>query len=93
MVMRLFIVAELTLLTVADDAQLMQEQMNMGGMGATDINKVYQSEKENLELVKHEWDLENVEQRLLKNFVPTRKIYSENIIASDDSKKGKSKKQ
>jgi len=55
--------------TVIDDTQLMQEQMGMGkgGMGGAppDINKVYQSEKENLELVKHEWELENVEQRIM----------------------------
>jgi len=53
--------------TVIDDTQLMQEQMGMkGGMAAPpDINKVFQSEKENLELVKHEWELENVEQRLM----------------------------
>jgi len=54
---------------VVDDAQLMQEQMQAGmgagTMGAPDINKVYQAEKENLELVKHEWELENVEERLM----------------------------
>jgi len=51
---------------LGDDAQLMQEQMSMQNMGSVpDINKVYQSERENLELVKHTWDLENVEKRLL----------------------------
>ena len=52
---------------MVDDTQLMQEQMSGASMAPQqDINKVYQSERENLELVKHEWDLENVEKRLLK---------------------------
>lgn len=54
-------------ISVGDDAQLMQEQMQAGmGAGAPDINKVYQSERENLELVKHEWSLDGVEKRLLR---------------------------
>jgi hypothetical protein len=44
----------------------MQQQMGMGMAAApNEIQKVYQSEKENLELVKHEWDCEDVEKRLL----------------------------
>jgi len=51
---------------LSDDAQLMQQQMGgMGGAPQMDTNKVFQSERENLELVKHEWELENVEKRLL----------------------------
>jgi len=54
--------------SLGDDAQLMQEQMSMQAMGSTgapDINKVFQSERENLELVSHEWDMEFAEKRLL----------------------------
>jgi hypothetical protein len=53
---------------VSDDAALMQKQMTMG-MNPTigqDINKVFQSENENLELVRHKWALENVEQEVLE---------------------------
>jgi len=52
---------------VIDDAQLMQEQMQggMGGASPADTSKIYQSERENLELIKHEWELENVEKRIL----------------------------
>jgi hypothetical protein len=52
--------------SAADDAQMMQEQMQ-SPMGASpaDVNKIYQSERENLELIKHEWELENVERKLL----------------------------
>lgn len=51
---------------VADETKMMQEQMTMGAAGTVqDINKVFQSERDNLELVKHEWELENVENRLL----------------------------
>lgn len=55
-----------------DDAALMQEQMQMGGGASAgmgqDIAKVYKSERENLDLVQHEWDLENIEQRIIENF-------------------------
>jgi len=54
--------------SLGDDAQLMQDQMSMqavGPSGVPDINKVYQSERENLELVKHEWDLDAAEMRVL----------------------------
>jgi hypothetical protein len=66
-----------------DDAQLMQEQMNVGagGMGGPDINKIYQAEKDNLELVKHEWELESVEERLMGKFIAKEKSKkSENDI-------------
>jgi len=58
---------------LSDDTQLMQQQMQMGmgGMGGnTEIHKIYTAEKENLELVKHNWELEEVEQRLLRRFQP-----------------------
>eukprot|EP00004_Rigifila_ramosa_P017350 TRINITY_DN4211_c0_g1_i1.p1 TRINITY_DN4211_c0_g1~~TRINITY_DN4211_c0_g1_i1.p1 ORF type:complete len:142 (-),score=34.88 TRINITY_DN4211_c0_g1_i1:55-480(-) len=51
-----------------DEAKLMQAQMGapMGmAMGGTD-SKVYQSEKENLELVNHVWSAGDAEQRLLR---------------------------
>lgn len=48
-----------------DDTQLMQEQMK-GGMGAPqDINKVYQSEKEHLELGQYRWELDDIEKKLI----------------------------
>jgi len=50
---------------LGDDAQLMQEQMSMNTAGLPEINKVFQSEKENLDLVKHECDLDNIERKLL----------------------------
>jgi len=51
---------------VADDTQLMQQQMQTGmGPSPADIVKVYQSERENLELTKHEYDLENAEKKLM----------------------------
>lgn len=31
-----------------------------------DMNKVFLSEKESLDLISHDWDLQNVEQRLLE---------------------------
>jgi len=51
---------------VADDTQLMQQQMQTGmGPSPADIVKVYQSERENLELTKHEYELENAEKKLM----------------------------
>jgi hypothetical protein len=42
--------------------------MGAAGMGAVgmDMNSIFQSERENIELVKHEWILENIESRILK---------------------------
>jgi len=48
----------------ADDAKLMQQQMDATAVGA-DTKKLFQSEKENLELVEHKWHLEDAEKRLL----------------------------
>lgn len=48
----------------------MQEQMQMGMGGSTmgqDMSKIYKSERENLDLVQYEWDLEHVEERLILN--------------------------
>ena len=40
-------------------------QQQMAGQ-APDMQKVFQSEKESLELTQHQWDLQDVEARLLK---------------------------
>lgn len=48
----------------ADDAQMMQEQMGMGP-SQLEIHKVYQSERENLELFKHNYDLDAAEKNIL----------------------------
>jgi len=53
---------------VADDASMMQDQMNMqmgAAMGQQDVPKLFQAEKENLELVPHEWELRDIEKRVL----------------------------
>lgn len=51
---------------VVDDTQLMQNQMNMQmGAAGQDTQKIFQSEKENLELVRHTWELEDIEKRAL----------------------------
>eukprot|EP01114_Cavostelium_apophysatum_P009618 TRINITY_DN2282_c0_g1_i1.p1 TRINITY_DN2282_c0_g1~~TRINITY_DN2282_c0_g1_i1.p1 ORF type:complete len:288 (-),score=59.28 TRINITY_DN2282_c0_g1_i1:11-874(-) len=54
----------------ADDAQMMQDQF--GGMGGAapaatpaDLNKIFQSERENLELIKHEYDIDAAERKLV----------------------------
>ena len=55
-------------LLVPDDSAIMQQQM--GGMGggapaATDLSKVFQSEKDSLEIVRHEFALDAVEAKLV----------------------------
>jgi len=73
---------------LSDDAQLMQEQMS-GGMGMSppqnEIYKIFQSERENLELVKHEWDLENVEKRLLHHAAQFPVSGIRSSLPTDDS--------
>lgn len=50
----------------ASDAAMMQMQMTaQPGAAPPDIVKLYRSELENLDLVAHSYDLENVEERLL----------------------------
>jgi hypothetical protein len=49
---------------LGDDAQLMQQQMQGSINPQMDINQIFQSERENLELIKYEWNLENIEKRL-----------------------------
>jgi predicted site-specific integrase-resolvase len=74
---------------VADEAKMMQEQMTMGAAGSVqDINKMFQSERDNLELVKHEWELENVELRLLGKNEESEEIRKD-VRAILASKKGK----
>ena len=50
-----------------DDAKMMQQQMQMGGAmgGGPDVAKMFQGERENLELVHHKWAVEEAEARLL----------------------------
>lgn len=58
---------------VADDTALMQQQMAMqtGGMAGgqagqpPDVSKLYNDERDYIELVQHRWALEDAEQRLL----------------------------
>jgi len=61
---------------VADDAKMMQQQMDASAMmQQMDIVKVYTSERENLELVQHVWVLEDVEQRVvLKDSAASHKV-------------------
>jgi hypothetical protein len=41
--------------------------MNQNPLGAQDPEKLFQAEAENLELVRHEWVLEGVEERLVNS--------------------------
>jgi len=50
---------------VPDDAALMNQQMGAGAPQAPDMSKVFLSEKENLDLVKHEFGLDAIEARLI----------------------------
>jgi len=50
----------------ADDAQLMQQQMDMGGAGQ-DASKAFLAEKENLELVQHRFAPNDAENNLLRH--------------------------
>ncbi len=68
----------------------MQEQMQMGmtAQPATEMYKIFQSERENLELIKHEWELERVEQRLLsKVSSPSTSSSSSSIPPRERTKK------
>jgi len=52
---------------VSDETQMMQQQMQgMNAAAQMDTQKIFQSERENIELLNHQWELENVEQRLLE---------------------------
>ena len=50
------------------------------------MNKIYQSERENLELVKHEWDLEYVEKRLLGIFLKGKIMFMKKGLPTKDEK-------
>ncbi|KAK9729675.1 hypothetical protein K7432_000082 [Basidiobolus ranarum] len=58
----------------------MKDMQAMGGMNMTptgqpqDFNKLYLAEKENLELIQHDWNLEDVEDRVLKKYGRPSKI-------------------
>eukprot|EP01132_Coremiostelium_polycephalum_P000647 gene647-801_t len=52
------------------------------------IHKIYQSEKENIEMVRHEWLLENAEERFLKMIeskTPSGGIFNTNSTSSTES--------
>lgn len=52
----------------------MKDMQAMGAMGmqqpgqVQDWNKLFLAEKENLELCSHEWELENIEERVLAKY-------------------------
>jgi len=72
---------------VADDAKMMQAQMDTGAMmQQTDIIKAYTSERENLELVQHLWWLEDAERRLVHTKAAV-------VVAPNKSVKQSSKKR
>jgi hypothetical protein len=51
---------------VVDDTKMMQQQMDASAMmQQMDITKVYISEKENLDIVQHNWAAEDSEVRLV----------------------------
>lgn len=53
----------------ADDAKMMQQQMQGGGAApAEDMTKIFNNEGELITLMEHRWELEGVEQRLLKKY-------------------------
>jgi len=58
---------KITITIVPDDAALMQQQMGgaAGGAQVPDPSKVFLSEKESLELVKHEFSLDSIEAKLV----------------------------
>lgn len=62
---------------LADETRMMQMQMGMGGgaggMGF-DAQKVFRAERDNLELVKHSWEAEEAEKRLLGDKYPSPSI-------------------
>ncbi|PRP79423.1 Transmembrane protein [Planoprotostelium fungivorum] len=70
--------------SLGDDTSLMRDQMMMGmgggggmpgaGPSVSDLLKIYQSERENLELINHEWELQEVEYRIMKKAVPKKEI-------------------
>jgi len=60
-----------------DEAKMMQAQMGMaGGMGPQqpDMNKVYQGEKEAIDMVPHEWLPHNPESSILRKGRETRSV-------------------
>eukprot|EP01135_Chromosphaera_perkinsii_P002038 Nk52_evm85s215 gene=Nk52_evmTU85s215 len=54
-----------------DETQMMQQQMGMGASPAAppDPSKLYQNERESLEIVSHEFALDDIEEHLMKTFI------------------------
>lgn len=82
----------------------MQSMAAMGGAAAPgqpqDFNKLFLAERENLELTPHEWELENVELRLLvkygkmdKSVLIKQKKDVETVIVTHEVKGTKSRKK
>lgn len=55
----------------ADQTRVMQEQMQMQMQMPQDPSKAFKAEWEALEIVCHEWSLENVEEEMMEDFSPT----------------------
>ena len=56
--------------TEIDDTAMMQQQMGGGNPAAPpDPTKLYTNERENLEIVSHHFELEDIEKRLMRSFV------------------------
>lgn len=54
----------------ADQTRAMQEQMQMQMQMPQDPSKAFKAEWEALEIVTHEWSLENVEHEMMEEFAP-----------------------
>lgn len=55
----------------ADQTRVMQEQMQMQMQMPQDPSKAFKAEWEALEIVTHEWSLENVEDEMMADYSPT----------------------
>lgn len=55
----------------ADQTRVMQEQMQMQMQMPQDPSKAFKAEWEALEIVTHEWSLDNVENEMMEDYSPT----------------------
>ena len=66
----------------ADQTKAMQEQFSGQGMMAPqDPQKAFKAEKEALEITRHQWALEGVEEDLTDQIIPPETIYIKNKFA------------
>ncbi|KXJ11608.1 ER membrane protein complex subunit 3 [Exaiptasia diaphana] len=56
-------------MSAADQTRMMQDQMQM--QMPPDPSKAFKAEWEALEIVEHEWALENVEEELIEEYSPS----------------------